>query len=61
MRSLLRVLFDAEVASFGWDIRLWPVGRLYFKRTYTTSGVEKRVGVYRIGRFEHAYEWWAAR
>lgn len=61
MKSLLRVLFDVESASHGWDIRVWPIGRLYYRRKPTTSGVEKRVGMYRVGRFEHAYEWWSGR
>lgn len=57
----LRVLFDVETASHGWDIRPWPMRcRLYYHRKFTTSGVERRVGVYRVGRWEHAVVWWRA-
>jgi len=60
MKRLLRVAFDVESGLHDWDIRLWPIGRLYYRRKSTTSGVEKRLGVYRLGRGEYAVEWWVA-
>jgi hypothetical protein len=60
MKRLLKVIFDVETMSHGWDVKLRPVGRLYYRRKFTTSGVERRVGLYRFGQWERAVEWWVA-
>lgn len=61
VKRRLRVLFDVETASHGWDVRAWPLKfRLYHRRKGTTSGVEHRAGVYRFAAWEYAIEWWQA-
>jgi hypothetical protein len=60
MKRLLRRAFDVEIQSYGWDLRLWPIGRLYFKRKGTTSGVERTVGLYRMAQWEYSIMWWVA-
>jgi hypothetical protein len=60
VRHWLARLLDLERCESGWDIRLWPIGRLYYcrDRSNVQPGVERRLGVYRIGRWEHAMVWW---
>lgn len=56
----MKRLFDIERGpGANWDIRPWPLKmRLEFRRKGTTSGVERRLGVYRISRWHYEFVWW---
>jgi hypothetical protein len=62
MRRRLKKLFDVEMSSMGWDIRLWPLNwRLYKFRRPTSGGVERQLGIYQLGEGECSFEWWVSR
>lgn len=57
MRRLLAKMFDAEEHDHGWDLKLWPIGRLAFARK--RDGAHS-LELYKFARYCYVFEWWHA-